>query len=62
MRRHARGKGACNGLTDKEVALLVDKKYAAFCNYRYELSSHMPDYRLNIYDRRVFNGMYFDHT
>ena len=62
MRRHIRGRGACTGMTDKEVQEVVIKKYSNFCTYRYELASHMPDYSKNLYKRRIFDGLYFDQA
>jgi len=58
----ARTKGALSatrGMSDKEVSEWNKQHYNYFCKYRHELSSKMPDFRINVFTKRIFDGLYF---
>ncbi len=51
---------SCAGLTDKQVNKIVERMYHDFCIYRPTITKCLPDYRTNVFSKRMFTGAYFE--
>lgn len=47
-------------LNNEEVLDVVEKKYADFCIYRYDIHTQMADWGKNLYNHRVYDGTHFN--